>query len=51
MTLKPVAGGGRPVGRVYEGLARAKSTKGGINIRRLRSAKLPLRGTRETSAP
>jgi hypothetical protein len=26
MTLKPVADGGRPVGRVYEGIAPAKST-------------------------
>jgi hypothetical protein len=51
MTLKPVADGGRPVGRVYEGIAPAKSTKGDMNIRRLRSAKLPLSGTRETSAP
>jgi hypothetical protein len=32
MTLKPVADGGRPVGRVYEGIAPAKSTKGGSKL-------------------
>src|SRR4051812_19415464 len=36
--------------RVYEGIAPAKSTKAGMNIRRFRSPKLPFCGTRETSA-
>ena len=35
MTLKPVADGGRPVGRVYEGIAPAKSTKGAMKLRLL----------------
>jgi hypothetical protein len=35
MTLKPVADGGRPVGRVYEGIGPAKSTKGGLKLRLL----------------
>jgi 23S rRNA (guanosine2251-2'-O)-methyltransferase len=33
MALKPVADGGRPVGRVYEGIDPAKSTKGGAKPR------------------
>src|ERR1700730_6504410 len=33
MTLKPVADGGRPVGRVYEGIGPAKSTCGAARNR------------------
>ena len=55
MTLKPVADGGLPVGRVYEGIAPAKSTKEATNMPRVAESipdpKLPYFGTRGTSAP
>jgi hypothetical protein len=50
MTLRPGSDGTSPVGRVYGGRGMAKSTNGNGQSWRIRWLKLPLSGTRETSA-